>query len=104
MDHGVQHLLITPLLDNFLHLSILMLLLQDQKGDTRVSSYSLTSLKAEKSLFAFFNPLNPQLSCMTEVDLMDEINRLAELSPGLTWLGCFTKICKQVGHFSALRA
>lgn len=93
-DHGIQQritslLLFVKLLDDFLQLSVFLLLLEDQKWGTRVYSYSLTSLKAQKSLFAFSNPLNPHLSCMTGVDLMGEINRGAELSPGLTWSGCF---------------
>lgn len=63
-----------------------------RKWDIRVYGYSRTSPKSsKKSLFAFSNPLNPHLSCMTEVDLMGEINRGAELSPGFTWWGCFIK-------------
>ena len=94
-DHGVQQgisslLLFVQLLDNFLQLSVLLLLLEGQKKmDGKVYSYILTSLKAQKSLFAFYNPLNPHLSCMTEVDLMGEINKGAELPSELTWSGCF---------------
>lgn len=76
-----------------------MLLLQDEKWDTRVYSYSLTSFKAQKSLFAFSNPLNPHLSCMTEVDLMGEINRVAKL---FTWVHLVRLLYGELALFCAL--
>lgn len=78
-----------------------MLLLLDEKRDTRVYSYSLASFKAQKSLFAFSNPLNPHLSCMTEVDLMGEINRVAKL---FTWVHLVRLLYRELALFCALSA